>query len=78
VPSPSDPRATAPSDDVAAELQALRARIDVLAAENATLREQLARSDAAREDLFAQSRHVLELLAWSRHELRQLQARAAQ
>lgn len=66
-----------------AELQALRLDVDAvrqeltaLAAENASLRTQLERSEAARTDLFAQSRHLLDLLAESRREVWHLQSRA--
>ena len=75
MPSPSEPDAGAGAR-VLAELAALRASVERLTAENAALRERLELCEHARVDLFAQSRHVLELLAESRREVWHLQARA--
>ncbi len=76
VPQPSsDPADDAAIARVASELAALRRDVAVLAAENAALRANLERSESARSDLFAQVRHVLELLAQSRREVWSLQAR---
>ena len=73
MPSPSDPAAELAR--ALAELQSLRASVDRLGADNAALRDQLARSEAARADLFAQSKHVLALLADARREIEWLRAR---
>jgi hypothetical protein len=72
VPSPSDPAAEL--SRALAELRALHASVERLTAENASLHARLERSDAARTDLFAQARHLLELLAESRREVWSLQS----
>jgi hypothetical protein len=43
--------------------------------ENRRLRETLALSERARADLLAQAEHLLEVIAWSRREIRDLQAK---
>ncbi|MCU0866943.1 MAG: hypothetical protein MUC36_24420 [Planctomycetes bacterium] len=70
-------------DQVSNELRALRtsldaltARLDQLAATNASLHERLERSEAARTDLLAQTTRIVELLAEARAEIRSLQGSA--
>jgi hypothetical protein len=73
-----------PSDsDVAGELRCLRESVDELGqrlaalnAENVSLRQRLDDSETARRDLLAQTEHVIELLANSRREVRELKQKA--
>lgn len=55
-----------PSDDVSQAT--LRTEID-------RLRDQLQRSERARLDLLEQAEHLLEVIAWSRREIQELQRR---
>ena len=71
-------------DPVSEQLQALRtsldaltARLDQLAATNASLHERLERSEAARTDLLAQTTRIVELLAEARGEIRGLRGEPA-
>lgn len=43
---------------------------------NRRLREKLALSERARAELLAQAEHLLEVIAWSRREIRELQAKS--
>jgi len=84
VPSPSDPSVAAELARVADELARLRATLDAmgqrvgtLVAENLALQARLEQSEVARNDLLAQTEHVIELLADSRREIRALQAKGS-
>lgn len=57
---------------IANELTAVRQRLDRLAAENEELRGRLECSDRARADLEAQAAHLLDVLAYTREQLRTL------
>ncbi|MCB9876758.1 MAG: hypothetical protein H6835_04060 [Planctomycetes bacterium] len=65
---PSDP---APDAAFAEELRQLRRSLDVLVAENASLRQRLELSESARHDLVAQAEHLIHMLDVSRKELRE-------
>ncbi len=74
---PSDPAAAAAFSRLADELAALRGsvnslneRLEALTNENTTLRTRLELSESARNDLVAQTEHILQLLADARRELR--------
>ncbi len=60
-----------------ASLDGLQQRLHELVDENRALHERLARSESARLDLFAQTEHLVELLAVARREVRALQQKAA-
>ena len=60
---------------IADELTALRLNLERLLMENAALRGRLDASESARADLQAQTEHLLQVLADSRHLLRESQTR---
>lgn len=60
---------------IAHELTALRQSLERLLTENAELRGRLDASEAARTDLQAQTEHLLQVLADSRHLLRECEQR---
>ena len=59
------------------EVAELRRTLGELIRENAALRARLDHSETARQDLVAQTEHIVELLADSRREVRALQQKVA-
>ncbi len=77
--SPLPPDAAASLSRIADELAGLRAavvdltrQVGVLASDNATLRARLEHSETARQDLAAQTEHIVQILADARAEIRTL------